>query len=66
MMEMHDLIKVEGLRIRRGSFCLDIPSWSVSPGQVVGLVGPNGAGKTTLLEVLAGLRASPRDPVRVR
>ena len=50
------LIEVRGLKVRRGSFVLDIPSWRVEPGQVVGVVGPNGAGKTTLLEAVAGLR----------
>ncbi|MGL4543629.1 MAG: ABC transporter ATP-binding protein [Polymorphobacter sp.] len=30
-------------------------SFSVGPGELVGLVGPNGAGKTTLLRALAGL-----------
>ncbi|HEU5049090.1 MAG TPA: ATP-binding cassette domain-containing protein, partial [Gemmatimonadales bacterium] len=30
-------------------------SFSVGPGEVLGLVGPNGAGKTTTLRSLAGI-----------
>jgi hypothetical protein len=30
-------------------------SFSVGPGEVLGLIGPNGAGKTTLLEAIVGL-----------
>src|SRR5215467_6667396 len=30
-------------------------TFSLVPGEVLGIVGPNGAGKTTLLETLAGL-----------
>ena len=32
-------------------------TWSIGPGDRIGLVGVNGAGKTTLLDLLAGLRA---------
>src|SRR5688572_13345617 len=32
-------------------------SFSVAPGEVLGLVGPNGAGKTTLIKILATLLA---------
>ncbi len=53
-MDATDLVDVQGLVVRRGSFRLEIPSWQVAPGQVIGIVGPNGAGKTTLLEALAG------------
>jgi len=33
-------------------------TFSVTEGEVLGIVGPNGAGKTTLLEVLVGLTAA--------
>jgi len=33
-------------------------TFSVIPGEVLGIVSPNGAGKTTLLETLAGLLAA--------
>jgi ABC-2 type transport system ATP-binding protein len=58
-------IEVNDLVIKRGSFALNIPSWKVAPGEVVGVVGPNGAGKTTLLEALAGLRPSTSSAIRV-
>jgi len=31
-------------------------SFTVDPGEVVGLIGPNGAGKTTLFDVISGLK----------
>ena len=64
---MHEvqLIDVKGLRVRRGSFCLDVPQWRLEPGVVVGLVGPNGAGKTTMLEVLAGLRRATTGAISI-
>jgi ABC-2 type transport system ATP-binding protein len=64
-MDASDLVEVEGLLVRRGSFRLEVASWKVEPGQVVGVVGPNGAGKTTLLEAVAGLRASDGGRLRV-
>ena len=70
-METADLIDVNGLKVKRGAFTLEIPKWRVAPGQVTGLVGPNGAGKTTLLETVAGRRSLlesvlevVRDPAR--
>ena len=40
-------------------------SWTLQPGQVVGLLGRNGAGKTTLLEALLGLREPQSGSVRL-
>jgi ABC-type branched-subunit amino acid transport system ATPase component/ABC-type branched-subunit amino acid transport system permease subunit len=47
-----------------GVVALDGVSFSVEPGEVVGLIGPNGAGKTTLLDVVTGFTAAARGSVR--
>ncbi len=39
-----------------GRTLLNSLTWSIGPGDRIGLVGVNGAGKTSLLELLAGLR----------
>jgi len=50
------LLSVEGISKRYGSnTVLSDVSFSVLPGEVLGLIGPNGAGKTTLFECVAGL-----------
>ncbi len=59
------LIEISGMKIRRGTFVLEVPAWRLEPGQVVGVVGPNGAGKTTLLEAIAGLRRVTSGEIRV-
>ncbi|MCU0290876.1 MAG: ABC transporter ATP-binding protein [Thermoanaerobaculaceae bacterium] len=64
-MDGNPLIEIRDLQVKRGTFRLEIPSFRVAPGEVVGLVGPNGAGKTTLLETLAGLRRPDAGTVRV-
>lgn len=51
-----DLLAVSGLGKSIGRRrVLDGVTFSVRPGEVLGLVGPKGAGKTTLLGCLAGL-----------
>jgi ABC-2 type transport system ATP-binding protein len=64
-MDAADLVDVQSLVVRRGTFRLEVPAWKVGPGQVVGVVGPNSAGKTTLLEAVAGLRPVDAGSVRV-
>ncbi|MDY6982416.1 MAG: ABC transporter ATP-binding protein, partial [Pseudomonadota bacterium] len=50
------MIEVRNLSKRYGAFtAVDDLSFSVGPGEVLGLVGPNGAGKTTTLRSIAGI-----------
>lgn len=39
----------------RGRSVFHDATFTLAPGEVLGLIGPNGAGKTTLLRVIAGL-----------
>jgi ABC-2 type transport system ATP-binding protein len=60
------MVQVEGLTKLYGEFtAVNDLSFSIQPGEVVGLVGPNGAGKTTTLRCLAGIIPPTRGTVRV-
>jgi ABC-2 type transport system ATP-binding protein len=60
------MIEVEGLTKQYGGFAaVRNLSFSVKPGEVLGLVGPNGAGKTTTLRCLAGIIPSSSGKVRI-
>ena len=59
------MLEIDGLRRRYGArVALDGVSFTVRPGEIVGLLGANGAGKSTLLRAAAGLQ--PPDEGRVR
>jgi len=60
------MIQVEGLTKLYGGFiAVNELSFSVRPGEVMGLVGPNGAGKTTTLRCLSGIIPPTRGTVRI-
>lgn len=44
---------------------LDMPEWSVAPGEQVAVMGPSGCGKSTLLHVLSGILAPAAGTVTV-
>jgi ABC-2 type transport system ATP-binding protein len=60
------MIEVTDLRKQYGDFAAvrDL-SFTVLPGQVLGLVGPNGAGKTTTLRSIAGIIPPTSGRVRI-
>jgi branched-chain amino acid transport system ATP-binding protein len=59
------LLQVEGVVKRFGGFrALDNLSFSMSRGEILGLVGPNGSGKTTCINVISGLYAPDSGNVR--
>ena len=54
---MVDLFQTRNICKHYGSYqVLSNISFSVFPGEILGIIGPNGAGKTTLMECLTGLQ----------
>ncbi len=60
------VIEVEGLTKRYGAHvAVDDVGFSVTEGEIFGILGVNGAGKTTTVECLQGLRRPDRGRMRV-
>ena len=63
---MRAVVEVEGLIKRYGDHvAVDDVGFSVSEGEIFGILGTNGAGKTTTVECLQGLRRPDRGRMRV-
>lgn len=63
--EVNQLLTVDRISKRfKDRLVLQDVSFSVRPGEVLGLIGPNGSGKTTLFECLAGLMPANAGTVR--
>ncbi|MCU1591359.1 MAG: transporter related protein [Frankiales bacterium] len=52
-------LSIEGLSVAFGGIqAVRDVSFTVSPGEIVGLMGPNGAGKTTIIDLITGFTAA--------
>src|ERR1043165_941397 len=61
-----EALQVEQLRHVYGTrVALDDVSFTVSPGEIFGLLGPNGGGKTTLFKILSTLMAPSNGTARI-
>jgi branched-chain amino acid transport system ATP-binding protein len=56
-MAIHPLLSVDDVSMQFGGVrALDGVTFSIQPGEIVGLIGPNGAGKSTLFNVISGVQ----------
>jgi ABC-type branched-subunit amino acid transport system ATPase component/ABC-type branched-subunit amino acid transport system permease subunit len=54
------VLNVENLNVQYGAVtAVANLSFTVNPGQVVGLIGPNGAGKTSVIDAITGFAGGP-------
>jgi ABC-2 type transport system ATP-binding protein len=60
------VVRLERVRVQFGALraVADV-SFSLHPGNLLGLIGPNGAGKTTLLRAVAGLQSRASGSIQI-
>ncbi len=59
------LIELQGVERRFGGLkAVDGVSFTMAPGEIVGLIGPNGAGKTTLINTITGVHPATAGTIR--
>ncbi len=59
------LLEVDDVTLRFGGVvALDSVSFTVHPGEILGLIGPNGAGKTTCFNAITGVLAPTSGAIR--
>jgi ABC-type multidrug transport system ATPase subunit len=63
---MHALLLLDKLTKRRGEDVFAPVSFTLAPGQGLGIVGHNGSGKTTLLDMIAGIVRPTTGHIEVR
>ena len=64
-MSMDKVVRIEDLNFSYGlTEALTGVSFTIDPGDYIGLTGPNGAGKTTLIKIILGLLRNYRGRVR--
>lgn len=52
---MNPILELHGLRKAFGAITVaDDQSWSLAPGEALGVIGPNGAGKTSMFNLVTG------------
>lgn len=66
MTELEPAIRTDHLTKRyRGVTAVQDMSFTVAPGEILGMLGPNGAGKTTTLRMIVGLAAPSEGDVHI-
>ena len=61
------LVEIEKVRFAYGERTIfDALSFSIEPGELLGIIGPNGAGKSTLSRLALGLERPSQGEVRLR